>query len=208
MFHLLYEPLNSTNHILKIHDLMIRRQLRPNRLHFRGPCRRQNWSLSYLIIDYITKNPSNAKAWQKLIQSCKYFFAKNPIIVADCLDFCQGWVLSANTSAGRLEKRIPSNNISYKLWITEKLRIYGANRKYVSSIIPQIYRCDATKLLLHGPILSYNEFLFLSRSAEVLHLDYSGVKNGNGVVPTNEESSIIPLEKLVKTLVNLKEINW
>uniref|UniRef100_A0A914NYM6 Uncharacterized protein n=1 Tax=Panagrolaimus davidi TaxID=227884 RepID=A0A914NYM6_9BILA len=119
--------------------------LRPKQLHFRGPYRRQNWSLSYLIIGYITKNPSNAKAWEKLIQSCKYFFAKNPIIVADYLNFSQGWEISSNTSTGRLQK--------------------------------------------------------------LLNLYCSRVENGNGTVETNEERTIVPLEKLVKTLVNLKEIS-
>uniref|UniRef100_A0A914PG81 Uncharacterized protein n=1 Tax=Panagrolaimus davidi TaxID=227884 RepID=A0A914PG81_9BILA len=52
-------------------------------LHFKGPNIRQTWSLPDSIIYYIAKNPSNAKAWQKLIQCCKYFFAKNPILVID-----------------------------------------------------------------------------------------------------------------------------
>uniref|UniRef100_A0AC35FXP3 Uncharacterized protein n=1 Tax=Panagrolaimus sp. PS1159 TaxID=55785 RepID=A0AC35FXP3_9BILA len=72
--------------------------------------------------------------------------------------------------------------------------------------MPQIYRCDATKLILYGQILSYNEFLFFSRNVEILHLDYSRVKNPNVTVATNPESTIVPLEKLVKTLVKLKKI--
>uniref|UniRef100_A0AC35FY08 Uncharacterized protein n=1 Tax=Panagrolaimus sp. PS1159 TaxID=55785 RepID=A0AC35FY08_9BILA len=68
--------------------------------------------------------------------------------------------------------------------------------------MPQIYRCDATKLILYGQILSYNEFLFFSRNVEILHLDYSRVKNPNVTVATNPESTIVPLEKLVKTLKN------
>uniref|UniRef100_A0A914PFU7 Uncharacterized protein n=1 Tax=Panagrolaimus davidi TaxID=227884 RepID=A0A914PFU7_9BILA len=177
--------------------------LRSKQLHFHGPYRQQNWPFKLSFINYITKTPSNAKAWQKLIQSCKYFFAKNPIVVADSLDLHQMF----EVSAGRLQKFISSNNISYKLWITEKLRIYGADPKDVSSIIPQIYRCDAKKLLLHGQILSYNEFLFLSRNAEVL---FWGVEvtddNKNFTVVKNEDGTIVPLEKLVKTLVSLKRI--
>jgi hypothetical protein len=203
MFNFLYEASNSTNYILKLQDFRMRHHLRPKRVHFRGPYRPQNWSLPDSLIYYITKTPSNAKGWQKLIQRCKYFFSKNPIIVADCLDFSQGCV----ASTGRHEKRIPSNNVSYKLWIAEKLRIYEANPNCVSSFIPQIYRCDAKKLILYGPILSYNEFLFFSRNVEVLHLYYSRVENGYGTVAMNEDRTIVPLENLVKTLVNLKEIS-
>uniref|UniRef100_A0A914QA01 Uncharacterized protein n=1 Tax=Panagrolaimus davidi TaxID=227884 RepID=A0A914QA01_9BILA len=81
------------------------------------------------------------------------------------------------------------------------------NPNCVSSIIPQIYRCDAIFLHLYGQILSYNEFLFLSKNVEVLHLDFSGThENKNGTIVKNEDSTIVPLEKLVKTLVKLKQI--
>uniref|UniRef100_A0A914PSA6 Uncharacterized protein n=1 Tax=Panagrolaimus davidi TaxID=227884 RepID=A0A914PSA6_9BILA len=117
------------------------------------------------------------------------------------------WEVFTNTSSGRLQKGIPANNVSFKLWIAETLSIlYGANPKDVSSIIPQIYRCDATKLFLYGQILTYNEFLFFSRNVKILHLNSSRVKNGNGIVATNENNICVPLEKLVKTLVNLKKI--
>uniref|UniRef100_A0A914QC17 Uncharacterized protein n=1 Tax=Panagrolaimus davidi TaxID=227884 RepID=A0A914QC17_9BILA len=205
MFHLLYETPNSTNRKRKAEDLM--KAIPPKRLHFRGPNDQQNWLLPDSIIYYITKTPSNAKAWEELIQSCKYFFAKNPIIVADILNFSQGWEVFTNTSAGRLQKRIPPKNVSYKLWITETLRIYGANRKYVSSIISQIYRCDATELHLNGQILSFKEFLFFSRNVEVLRLGFTGTHdNKNYTVVKNEDGTIVPLEQLVKTLTKLKQI--
>uniref|UniRef100_A0A914QKC8 Uncharacterized protein n=1 Tax=Panagrolaimus davidi TaxID=227884 RepID=A0A914QKC8_9BILA len=80
-------------------------------------------------------------------------------------------------------------------------------RNCVSLIIPQIYRCDTTKLFLDSQILAYNEFLFLSGSVEILHLDFCGIYyNKNGTVGKNEDHRIVPLEKLVKTLVNLKQI--
>uniref|UniRef100_A0AC35FQA0 Uncharacterized protein n=1 Tax=Panagrolaimus sp. PS1159 TaxID=55785 RepID=A0AC35FQA0_9BILA len=185
----------------------MRRKLRPKRLHFHGPYRLQNWPFKYSFINYITNNPSNRKAWQKLIQCCKYFFAKNPIIVAGRLDFERGWEVSTNTSAVRLQKYIPPNIVSYKLWIAETLSTMSYNDpNCVSSIIPQIYRCDATTLLLHGQILSYNEFLFLSRNVEFLHLSFSGIHD-NGTVVKNEDGTIVTLEKLVKTLVKLKQIS-
>uniref|UniRef100_A0A914PV68 Uncharacterized protein n=1 Tax=Panagrolaimus davidi TaxID=227884 RepID=A0A914PV68_9BILA len=62
-------------------------------LYFHGPYIRQNWPFRDSLINYITKNPSNAKAWQKLIQPCKYFFAKNSIFVIDKLECENGSIV-------------------------------------------------------------------------------------------------------------------
>ena len=41
----------------------------------------QRFSIPSSFIYYMAKNPTSLPVYQKLIQSCKYFFAKNPIIV-------------------------------------------------------------------------------------------------------------------------------
>ena len=43
----------------------------------------QRFSLPRPIICYVSKNPSFASAYQKLIQSCKYFYLQNPVTVFD-----------------------------------------------------------------------------------------------------------------------------
>ena len=47
----------------------------------------QRFSIPSTIIYYITKNLVSPSTHQKLIQSCKHFFAKNPIIVIDRIMF-------------------------------------------------------------------------------------------------------------------------
>ena len=45
--------------------------------------RRQYFSLPFGIISYITENPHSAEGLLKIQKTCKYFFAKNSIIVTD-----------------------------------------------------------------------------------------------------------------------------
>uniref|UniRef100_A0AC34FM67 Uncharacterized protein n=1 Tax=Panagrolaimus sp. ES5 TaxID=591445 RepID=A0AC34FM67_9BILA len=57
-----------------------------------GPSLKQYFNLPESVMYYIAMNPSTPEVYLKLIQSCKYFFEKNPIlVVADIYDdttFC------------------------------------------------------------------------------------------------------------------------
>uniref|UniRef100_A0AC35FQY5 Uncharacterized protein n=1 Tax=Panagrolaimus sp. PS1159 TaxID=55785 RepID=A0AC35FQY5_9BILA len=168
-------------------------------IHFHGPYRPQNWSLPDSVIYYIAKNPSNAKAWQKLIQSCKYYFTKNPVFVIDSLSIC--WQNMWKASLNGFQKDLAFANLPCKLWIINEISqpFNECSSKCISSIVPNIYKCDATILNLAGQIISYNEFLFLSTNVENIVLDCVTVKNENG--------TIVPLENLVKVLPKVYYIN-
>uniref|UniRef100_A0AC35FD13 Uncharacterized protein n=1 Tax=Panagrolaimus sp. PS1159 TaxID=55785 RepID=A0AC35FD13_9BILA len=173
------------------------RKLPPKRLHFDGQFCRQNWSLSYLVIDYITNTQTSAKAWTKLIQSCKNFFAKNQIFVIEklCLTFDSKLKLSMN----EFEKSFDFAKVPCKFWITDIFHFpFVTTQNKISSIIPKNYRCDVKVLRLFHQTISFDAFLFLSSNVEIIKLDFVTVKNENG--------SIVPFEKLVEILPKIKEI--
>uniref|UniRef100_A0A914P6Z4 Uncharacterized protein n=1 Tax=Panagrolaimus davidi TaxID=227884 RepID=A0A914P6Z4_9BILA len=164
-------------------------------LHFHGPYIRQNWPFRDSLINYTTKTPSNSKAWQKLIKSCKYVFAKNPILVIENLWWDEeDWYASSNNDAGPVD----FTKISSKLWITDKFNATCAPPENVSLIIPKIYKCDAKYLSLMNDVISYKDFLFLSSNVEDTVLRENIVKNSDG--------SIVSLEKLIAVLPKIKSI--
>uniref|UniRef100_A0A914Q6B4 Uncharacterized protein n=1 Tax=Panagrolaimus davidi TaxID=227884 RepID=A0A914Q6B4_9BILA len=110
---------------------------------------RQNWSLPNSIIYYISKNPSTSKSFQKLIQSCKYFFIKNPIIIVPEFHVTQF-----------------SNEITCNIWITESLGIITDSPVSIN----KIYQCDATSITISGQRLSINELIAFASKSEMLHL--------------------------------------
>uniref|UniRef100_A0A914Q860 Uncharacterized protein n=1 Tax=Panagrolaimus davidi TaxID=227884 RepID=A0A914Q860_9BILA len=163
-------------------------------LHFKEPFCRQNWLFRDSLINYITKNPSNSKAWQKLIQSCKYFFAKNPVFVFDKLEYkSKKWMVSLNET----KKRIDFTKILIKLWITDKFNASNGPQKSVLSIIPKLYKCDAKYLSLMNDVIPYKDFLFLSSNLEQIVF--------HNIIVKNENDEIIPFEKLFAVLPKIKE---
>uniref|UniRef100_A0A914Z4G3 Uncharacterized protein n=1 Tax=Panagrolaimus superbus TaxID=310955 RepID=A0A914Z4G3_9BILA len=147
---------------------------------------------------YITKNPKNTEGYQKMVQSCKYFFLKNPILIIFGLNYSQtGWTASIKNGY----KNIDKNTILCKLWITDTIRVYRdniINGTFDSSIIPKIYRCAVKYLSLYEQIISLNEFTFLCSSAERLTLEEVTVKNDDGIE--------VAFENLIKKLPQLKGI--
>uniref|UniRef100_A0A914PR26 Uncharacterized protein n=1 Tax=Panagrolaimus davidi TaxID=227884 RepID=A0A914PR26_9BILA len=138
--------------------------------------------------------PSNAKAWQKLIQSCKYFFAKNQIFVIENLSFTRDYRIKLSSNG--FEKPFDIAKVPCKLWINEIFHF----PYFISLIIPKIYRCDVKFLRFFHQTISFDAFLFLSSYVEIIELEFVTVENENG--------SIVPFEKLVEILPKIKEIKF
>ena len=152
---------------------------------------RQKFSLPESIIFYIRKNPTSHRVWKNLIQTCKYFYSKNPIVVAShiCPGVVTSWKACLDSSWNNIQN---SGRISYKLWMAGSLTAFlqesdDAERALrcvprISKLLPRIYRCDLKHLNLENDSLSYKEFCFLtsSKMVETLKLRYMVIKHDNG----------------------------
>uniref|UniRef100_A0AC34FIE2 Uncharacterized protein n=1 Tax=Panagrolaimus sp. ES5 TaxID=591445 RepID=A0AC34FIE2_9BILA len=170
----------------------------PSKAEFLKTYRRQAFSLPDSIMHYMAMNPSSTEVYQKLVQSCKYFFVKNPILVVSGLRYrSNGWETFSNGEW----KDIDLSNISSKLWITDRFFVYPNNDNNIaSSIVPKIYQCNVKKVVLWDQILSYDEFMVLAPAVE--HLDFLRVS------VKYVDCTIVPLEKLVEQLSKAKQIDY
>uniref|UniRef100_A0AC34FB55 Uncharacterized protein n=1 Tax=Panagrolaimus sp. ES5 TaxID=591445 RepID=A0AC34FB55_9BILA len=160
---------------------------------------RQNWSLPSTVIYYIAKNPKTKELYQKLIQSCKYFFVKNPILILESLFFNHKnnkWTVNVK----QLQKQFDLNNVLCKFWITEELKVLSDEPTSFSSITPFIDHCDAKKLRLQNQNISLDEFSLISSKVENMTLSDTVVKNYYG--------STVPFEKLVEELPKIKDLQF
>uniref|UniRef100_A0A914QZH7 Uncharacterized protein n=1 Tax=Panagrolaimus davidi TaxID=227884 RepID=A0A914QZH7_9BILA len=138
--------------------------------------------------------PSNAKSYKKLVKSCKYFFSKNSIYVADDLKLHPNTLVQLSTGF------CPSfyiTNETVKLWITNTVESYRCS---LSPFFPKLYKTDFKKLDLSFQTISYNDFVFISSNVE----DITFCE----VIVKNEDATIVPLEKLVKALPKIKDISF
>uniref|UniRef100_A0A914PH75 Uncharacterized protein n=1 Tax=Panagrolaimus davidi TaxID=227884 RepID=A0A914PH75_9BILA len=117
-----------------------------------GTSKKQFWPFKTSIIHYMEKNPSTAKCYLKMAQSCKYFFEANPIIIVpklmnDFRDksityFCQNNGNECEKKERKCCIKIDLNKFLHKLWITERLEIDV--QAYLPLIRTKIYRCEVT----------------------------------------------------------------
>jgi hypothetical protein len=170
------------------------------------------------LIRYITNNHASSKLYQKMIQSCKHFFIKNPIIIVPELSFNQRkrWhTQGSRDSLGRPKgRKICLSKLTSKIWITGPLEIWGTTffLPEVTSFMPKIYQSDATSIHIYGTF-SFNDFMVIASKCKILHLSSVVIINNDAVIPETEEGQFyfetaVSLEALFKALPNVKSFTY
>jgi hypothetical protein len=158
----------------------------------------QTFPLPDTIMHYITKYPKSPNGYQKLVKSCKHFFAENPIIIFSHLLF---YSIRWTTYSNDVPKDVNLKNVSSKFWITKWFLVSthddATNFNVLSSIVPKIYKSEAEWLTITNQHITFNELLFLSSNVKDLVLKRSSVKYENG--------SIVPVEKIFEIFEKIKE---
>uniref|UniRef100_A0A914QF70 Uncharacterized protein n=1 Tax=Panagrolaimus davidi TaxID=227884 RepID=A0A914QF70_9BILA len=188
----------------------------PNRTQFYSFCQLQNFSMPDSNIFYITKNPSTPKFYQKLIQSCKYFFIKNSIIIVPKLRFSleyKGWYTQGSRPSNDRPngRSVYLNELTSKIWITDSFSVCGGTPDWsvVTSFMPQIYQCDATYIFIYGQIFSFNNLMVIASKCEMLYLSSVIKLNNDKIVPeTNYFKTAVSLDALFKALPNVKTFTY
>uniref|UniRef100_A0AC34FRT2 Uncharacterized protein n=1 Tax=Panagrolaimus sp. ES5 TaxID=591445 RepID=A0AC34FRT2_9BILA len=149
---------------------------------FYASYRRQCFSLPDSVMHYIAMKPPSIEVYQKLVQSCKYFFVKNPILVISDLYYD-----SKTWAPVNYEKYINLDFVSSKFWVTQSVYFYPVTQntqdKGVASFISKIYQCDATLLYIINRNISYDELIIFGTNFDSLHLRKGNVtyKDGSNV---------------------------
>uniref|UniRef100_A0A914QCW1 Uncharacterized protein n=1 Tax=Panagrolaimus davidi TaxID=227884 RepID=A0A914QCW1_9BILA len=164
---------------------------------------RQNFSIPNNIIYYILKNPKSAKLYQKMIQTCKYFFIKNPIIVIDSRLYFYG------ENQWKVERKLYDiTKVTCKFWITGDLCIApkylninkNMNKNIVFSIIPKLYKCAPKYLFIYNQNIFFQDLSFFISSAENIDFTDACVKNDDG--------SNVSVETIVEIAFKAKVITF
>uniref|UniRef100_A0AC34G8N3 Uncharacterized protein n=1 Tax=Panagrolaimus sp. ES5 TaxID=591445 RepID=A0AC34G8N3_9BILA len=158
--------------------------------------RDQDFSLPDSIMFYIAKNPSSAKVYQKMIQSCKYFFVQNPILVFSHLHCCYEtkWETFSNNMPVSLDETFS------KIWVTDEIfvdNLSSTEQNSFSSIVSKIYRSDIKELSLMNQFISFADLIFLTSKCEMSVI--FGGENG--------EEFDVPFEKILEVLPKLRGLS-
>uniref|UniRef100_A0A914P794 Uncharacterized protein n=1 Tax=Panagrolaimus davidi TaxID=227884 RepID=A0A914P794_9BILA len=163
-----------------------------------GPSIQQNWSLPNSMILYIAKNPTSPKVYQKLVQTCKFFFETHPIIIMAALttfkNFSQYYI---SENGHDLCMKIDLNKLSTKIWITQGLFFYKRVENFAEHLLSKIFRCEVSTLGVFDNDIIFDDLKFLVSSAKNVALYRNSIKYKNGTtvmldkvlecIPTNIE---------------------
>uniref|UniRef100_A0A914PIM2 Uncharacterized protein n=1 Tax=Panagrolaimus davidi TaxID=227884 RepID=A0A914PIM2_9BILA len=160
--------------------------------------KRQYFSIPEKILYYAAKNATSSTMFQKLLQTCKYFFIVNPVVFVPLLMCCSGSWDACNYGGKVWFQFKDSQTLNFKVWIQHQFLNFNGN---VSRIFPWIYKSDA-KFIQFGPYMpcmTFDEFMCIAGNAEELTMFSPSVKYSNG--------EIVLLEDIIKNLPKLKSLH-
>uniref|UniRef100_A0A914Q042 Uncharacterized protein n=1 Tax=Panagrolaimus davidi TaxID=227884 RepID=A0A914Q042_9BILA len=189
-----------------------------NNAPFRSTFYRQAFPFRDTLIRYITNNPASSKLYQKIIQSCKHFFIKNPIIIVRELRFEEEncYIRGSRPSKDRPNYRsVDLNELTSKIWITDSFKVWGRtpNCPVITSFMPQIYQCNATDIFIYKQMFSFNDLMIIASKCELLHLSNVVIMNNDEVAPETEKDQFyfetaVSLETLFTALPKVKKFTY
>uniref|UniRef100_A0AC34G3K4 Uncharacterized protein n=1 Tax=Panagrolaimus sp. ES5 TaxID=591445 RepID=A0AC34G3K4_9BILA len=170
-----------------------------------APSMMQYFNLPESIIYYMAMNPSTPEVYQKLIQCCKYFFEKNPILVA--VDMDGKTKICSNDAATCRKKRrkccidIDMKKVSCNIWVTDTICLTNENISIFSSLIfPKLYRWKMVHLYSHCSDVLYNEFK--SCASFLTEIDFFMARI------INDDGSMVMLDKILEDTPNIKTFKY
>uniref|UniRef100_A0AC34G5D1 DUF38 domain-containing protein n=1 Tax=Panagrolaimus sp. ES5 TaxID=591445 RepID=A0AC34G5D1_9BILA len=167
---------------------------------------KQYFSLPYSIMYYMAMNPSTPEVYNKLIQSCKYFFERNPILVVERIDEKK---ICAKKECNAIYGNEPCcvgydiTKITCKFWLTDRLLFGRARRKelnYTSLLRPKVFRCEIKKLEIWDNNVLYDDFKCLASFARIVELLRLKLIHCDG--------KIVMLEKILELIPNIEEFQY
>uniref|UniRef100_A0AC34GXE4 DUF38 domain-containing protein n=1 Tax=Panagrolaimus sp. ES5 TaxID=591445 RepID=A0AC34GXE4_9BILA len=172
-----------------------------------APSLKQCFSLPDSIMYYMAMNPSTSEVYNKLIQSCKYFFESNPILVARFIE--EKCICNREGCAGGRKKRccvkIKINKIKSKLWITQELNLDGFFRgKPVPNFIPlltsKLFRCEIKALVIRDHNILFDDYKYLSLNAKGVLLQ--------NVKMTHTDGKDVMLEEMLECVPSIEHFSY
>uniref|UniRef100_A0A914PA39 Uncharacterized protein n=1 Tax=Panagrolaimus davidi TaxID=227884 RepID=A0A914PA39_9BILA len=159
------------------------------------------------IIYYIRKY-ANSYILQKLFQTCKYFFFRQPtpfcyrFIFSDTVKETKYNYISMGTST--TAKIMPKN-----LFIQNALHVSEqSNKLALSKFLPNFYKFEIKFLRIHNQKLTKKEFEFIVKEGNIEIVELSDVfiyENDASAKNETLANKLVPLEDIIKLCPKIKE---
>uniref|UniRef100_A0AC34F9W4 DUF38 domain-containing protein n=1 Tax=Panagrolaimus sp. ES5 TaxID=591445 RepID=A0AC34F9W4_9BILA len=169
---------------------------------------KQSFSLPESVMYYMAMNPSTPEVYNKLIQCCKYFFEKNPILVAarmrDDTTICSDKYCSKffRDDDKKCCVNLDITKTSSKLWLTHELHLHGNDdaSTFIPLLTHKLFRYEIQNLTVNKKIITIDVFKFLASSPKSIRVYASKIIDSAG--------NTVMLETLLENMYNVKYFTY
>uniref|UniRef100_A0AC34F8Y0 Uncharacterized protein n=1 Tax=Panagrolaimus sp. ES5 TaxID=591445 RepID=A0AC34F8Y0_9BILA len=172
-----------------------------------SPSLKQYFSLPDSIMYYMAMNPPSPEVYNKLIQSCKYFFERNPILVVKHMNEIDvdTKICAKEDCDGIGDKpcciKIDLKKIKSKFWLTHELYMdCYTTQNFISMLLPKLFRCDINVLTIFHKDILYDEFKYLASFAK--EVEVCNVKM------LYTDGKTVMLEKILEVVLKIQYFNY
>uniref|UniRef100_A0AC34GVT2 Kazal-like domain-containing protein n=1 Tax=Panagrolaimus sp. ES5 TaxID=591445 RepID=A0AC34GVT2_9BILA len=168
-----------------------------------GPSLKQLFNLPESIMYYMARNPTTPEVYLKLIQCCKYFFEKNPILVAADMHgktkLCPNECMKCINNDHKCCVNIDVKALFSKIWLTNMLELDKKNMSTFTLICAKLYRWKKVDLTFFDRDINLNDFEKCAPVLTSINLCVRIVK---------DDGNIVMLDKIVEMVPNLKKFEY
>uniref|UniRef100_A0AC34G194 Uncharacterized protein n=1 Tax=Panagrolaimus sp. ES5 TaxID=591445 RepID=A0AC34G194_9BILA len=169
-----------------------------------GPSMKQNFPFPDTVIYYVSMNPSSPKAYNKMIQSCKFFFETNPILFGyDAVKICSKYLKNIFHNPNFSCLDIDMKKCISKFWLIHKLYIDGDENEipnFTSLLCSKLYRCDLKILELSDQNILFDDFKLLVSSVKTISL--------YNVKTLYKDGKVVMLEAIFESIPNIDKFSF
>uniref|UniRef100_A0A914PJC2 Uncharacterized protein n=1 Tax=Panagrolaimus davidi TaxID=227884 RepID=A0A914PJC2_9BILA len=158
-----------------------------------------NLGLPEYILYYVAKNVSSPALYRKLIESNKYFYQKNPILLLHCLKHDNGkWSTCSKIGGESCDeingemcsdlKCIDMNKISTKIWVTNVLDVFHLYYNNITQLnLPAKFKSNVVMFKAVNKILTIEQLSLIGSSVKTCDLFNVSVKKNDQTNASFEE---------------------
>ena len=160
----------------------------------------QRFSIPQSILYYVTKDPTSPSLYQKFIQSCKYFYAKNPILVVDEIRLVDSTV---KIYQGDDTEDLPPyfilkpHQILCKLWVTLRAEVGNLTDAATEILLQKIFRVN--KFWFYSVVIRLDSILHPKTIQSVKKVDFCNT------IPEFADETPMPVENVFEFFPNLED---
>ena len=156
----------------------------------------QRFTIPSSIVYYMAQNPASAVVYQKLIQSCKYFYPKNPIIVADEIIFHENKVVIRTRKEFKFFETFDTKQFFCKFWFVIEVLILKMDSLAIEFLHNKMFRTNRLRFVSVPVVVEQVLTPEVVQSVKTAYF--------SNTIPEYADGTPVPVQKVLELFPNIE----